>query len=164
MSKRKMIILAAIILLLVVFGIVFRPDEEVEGEREVFLYFSDQEAMYLEPETRVVSEEDILYNTVNELITGPQETSLLKTIPEGVVVKEIILEGNTAEINFNNALLEEHWGGSTGERITIYSIVNTMTQFEEIVEVKILIEGHEIETLGHMDLRQPLTPSRDLIQ
>ena len=49
--------------------------------------------------------------------------------------------------------------------MTIYSIVNTITQFPEIDYAKILVEGKEIETLaGHMDTSVALEPDCNLIK
>ena len=48
--------------------------------------------------------------------------------------------------------------------MTVYSIVNSLTQFEDIEKVQILIAGEEIETLaGHMDLAYPLERDESLI-
>lgn len=45
------------------------------------------------------------------------------------------------------------------------SIVDTLTEFPEVKQVQILIEGKKVETLGgHMDLTQPLTRMNDLLK
>lgn len=157
--------LVVILLLTAVFLAGCDREEEMPAELEVDLYFSDQEAMNLIPEKRVVDTEDLYYNTLRELIAGPSEDSLLKTIPEGTEVEDIDLAEGQAEVSFNQALSERHWGGSSGELMTVYSIVNTLTQFDEIDEVKILIEGQEVESLvGHMDLTDFLVFNEDLVE
>lgn len=166
MFRNKTIIFVFFVFFLIVLAVLLWPFREdlIDEEQEVLLYFSDQEAMYLEAETRRVAADNIFYNTLNELISGPKRDSVFRTLPEEVEVKEISVSENVAIINFSKNFIEQHVGGSTGERITVYSIVNTMNQFDEIDSVKFLVEGEEIETLGHMDLSQPVFPSQDLIQ
>ncbi len=167
MNKRNIFILSIIILVLVSIFIVTRvyKNEELEkrGMRKVDLYFSTQDAMYLASERRTVNIDNLYLNTLKELIKGPESSSLNKTIPEGVIILDIKVKKGNIRINFNRALQKNHWGGSTGERMTVYSIVNTMTQFDTIQKVRILIEGKEIKTLvGHLDLTEPLFENKNL--
>ena len=160
-------ILIALLALLMIF-LVLRPDPEPPvptGEQEVELYFATPDAMYLKPETRIVPGEDFYYEVLGELIAGPQEEGLVRTIPEGTEIREIVRENETAYLDFNNVLRDQHPGGSAGERMTVYSIVNTMTAVPGIQEVYILIEGEEIETLaGHMDLTLNYTFNYDIVE
>ncbi len=132
---------------------------------ELTLYFSTPDAMYLQGEKREIEKSNIYQNTMNELIVGPNDSNLHRTIPENTKILDIEIEDKIAKLNFNNAIIEEHWGGSTGERLTVYSIVNTMTQFEEIDKVFFLIEGETVESLaGHMDLSIALEKNIDIIK
>jgi hypothetical protein len=57
--------------------------------------------------------------------------------------------------------------GSAGdELLAVYAIVNTLTQnFEEIKEVRILLDGREAQTLaGHVDLTMYCTARTDLVK
>ena len=51
-----------------------------------------------------------------------------------------------------------HPGGSLNERLTIYTIVHSLTvNLPAIHAVQILVNGREVDTLaGHVDLRRPL--------
>jgi spore germination protein GerM len=141
-----------------------RP-KNVISEKKVSVYFSTERAMYLAPEKRLVKKDNLFQNTINKLIEGPKDNVLNKTIPDGVKLLGIEVEDGRARINFNRALVDNHWGGSTGERMTVYSIVNTLTQFSEIRRVLILIEGKRVETLvGHMDLSEPLSFNKKIIK
>ena len=57
-------------------------------------------------------------------------------------------------------------GGSTGEILTIYSIVDTLTlNFPEIKDVQILVEGRKKDTIaGHIDITTPLAPDKQIIK
>ena len=69
-------------------------------------------------------------------------------------------------MDFSSALAEDHPGGSTGELITVYSIVDTLlTNFPSQSKVQILIQGKPRETLsGHIDIRKPLSKNTDIIR
>ncbi|HEY8497940.1 MAG TPA: GerMN domain-containing protein, partial [Limnochordales bacterium] len=61
-------------------------------------------------------------------------------------------------------IIERHWGGTTGELLTVYGIVNTLTQLPGIRQVQIVVEGRPVETLaGHVDLTQPLEADPSLV-
>ncbi|WP_018247900.1 GerMN domain-containing protein [Orenia marismortui] len=125
--------------------------------REVKLYFSDKEAQYLLPESRKLKVSNLYQSIVEELIEGPESKNLEITIPSQTRLIDIKLEDGTALVNFSKELKSKHWGGSTGEIITVYSIVNTLTSLEEIDQVRILISGKKIDTLvGHLELDKPL--------
>lgn len=162
------VLISAVIILFTVSRNDF-TDRSGKKEKEILLYFSDDKAMYLQPESRTIvtaSDKKSIYKmTLNELIQGPKKENLKPTIPDGVEIINLQIEGKIIIINFNQALKENHWGGSTGERMTIYSVINTMTQFEDIEKVGFLLEGEEIESLvGHMDLRRPLVRNEQIIQ
>ncbi len=170
-TRQKTILIIVLLLILGAALYISRrdpgPPVDPEAEHEIELFFSTPDAMYLQTETRTVSGEDFYRNVLQELINGPRSEGLRPTIPEGSEVLELEHERQEEilTINFNEDWRLNHWGGSTGERLTIYSIVNTMTSLPEISEVKFLVEGREIESLaGHLDLTTGYNFSEDLIQ
>ena len=67
-------------------------------------------------------------------------------------------------MDFSQDLVKHFVGGSTGEEMLVGSIVNTLTEFPEVKQVQILIEGSPVETIaGHMDLSVPLERMKDLL-
>ncbi|MCK8827649.1 GerMN domain-containing protein [Natroniella acetigena] len=132
---------------------------------EVELYFSDAQAQLLVVETREVRRNNLYQNTVEELIKGPQSEELGVTIPPEAEVIDLEVEDKLAIVDFSQGLVEQHWGGTTGEILTVYSIVTTLAQFDEIEQVQILLEGEEVKTLsGHLKLEQPLEFDPHLIE
>ncbi|MFW5971942.1 MAG: GerMN domain-containing protein [Bacillota bacterium] len=166
--NKKTLILIVLFLLIGLYFIYYSNGVNEQPEdmgNSVKLYFSTKDAMYLKAERHEITSDLKFEETLNELIKGPDSASLNPTIPEGVKVLGLEVDKGTAFINFNRALVENHWGGSTGEIMTVYSIVNTMTQFPEISSVKILIEGEQEETLvGHIDISVPLERDEKIIK
>ncbi len=131
------------------------PTEEMV---EVNLYFSDSQAMYLVLEKRkILKTSTLARHIVNELIKGPVNPDLYPTIPEGTSINEVYIAGDIAYIDLSEEVFKNHPGGSSGELMTVYSIVNTLTEIPPIRSVQILVAGNERESLvGHVDISRPL--------
>jgi len=133
------------------------PVEEVE-KSEVTLYFSDENAQFLVPEKRSIALTDYPEKlAVEELIKGPKSSNLYPTIPQTTKVNGLYISDRVAYIDLSSEIIKDHPGGSTGELLTIYSIVMTLTSFPEIDKVQLLVNGNSGETLvGHIDTTIPL--------
>jgi len=139
------------------------PTEEMV---EVTLYFSDSQAMYLVPEKRkILQTSSLARQAVIELIKGPENSDLYSTIPEGTQINEIYIADDIAYIDLSEEIFKNHPGGSSGELMTVYSIVNTLTEIPPIKGVQILVGGNERESLiGHIDISMPLLRDEDWIK
>jgi spore germination protein GerM len=147
--------------------------------RSVSLYFAeytDTEA-YLTEEIREIQVSKELYkNVVEELIKGPQSDHLYSTIPSNVKVNSVKISEGTATVDFSKEIItnfQEIPHSSTTEVLAIFSIVNTLTEFEEINKVKITIEGKDsgqvdglyIEDFwGHVGIYEEFTRNEDIIK
>ncbi|QGT99594.1 hypothetical protein SYNTR_1001 [Candidatus Syntrophocurvum alkaliphilum] len=152
------------------------PLEPYEDESElitdeVVLYFSDDQAMYLVPEKRMVTgKKNGKYPfpagaIVLELIQGPKSEELRPTIPPETRLLAIDIVNGIAKVDFTEEFRTKHWGGTTGETMTILSIVNSLTELEEIEKVKLLIGGEQIDTLaGHWYLGEPIQRDESIIK
>lgn len=135
---------------------------------QVVLYFSDPSGNYLVPEKRsIAAVEGIARATIDELIKGPGPGSqLLPTIPKGTVLKDInIRPDGLARVDFSKELVANHSGGSLGESLTVYSIVNTLTQFPTVKQVQFLVDGKYVQTIaGHVDVSAAMGRNESLIK
>ena len=147
--------------------------------RSVSLYFAeytDTEA-YLVRETREIQVSKELYkNIVEELVKGPQSDQLYRTIPSNVKVNSVKISEGTAIVDFSKEIItnfQEIPHSSTTEVLAIFSIVNTLTEFEEIKKVKITIEGKDsgqvdgfdIESFwGHVGIYEEFTRDETIIK
>lgn len=137
-----------------------------EAPVKIILYFSDSQAEKLVPEEREVVKgglplEEII---VRELIRGPEKKGLFKTIPESARLLSLSVKDGVAHVNFSREIQTKHWGGSAGEGMTVYSVVNSLTQLEGIKKVQFLVEGRKVESLlGHMDTSEPVGPNKSII-
>lgn len=131
----------------------------------VTLYFANEDASGLEAERRPIrASDDPVERTLAGLLAGPDTPNLFRTIPPGVEVLGYRLEGNTLHVDFSEELRTNHWGGSTGEILTVYSIVNSLTSVPGVELVVITLEGELQETLvGHLILDEPIARDESLI-
>ncbi len=133
--------------------------------RQIVLYFASGDGENLEGEIRSIpSQEGMARATVNQLIAGPQITGLMPTIPAATILEDINIKDGVCIVDFSGELTANHPGGLKNEQLTVYSIVNTLSQFDTIEQVKILVDGLEIDSLaGHVDVSEAMAPYNDLI-
>ena len=158
-------VLIGLIILIILIGLIIvlsqniqiEKENEIEPEEEisdvdmrktmVVLYYKNVETNELEQETRLIDVKQlinepyiILFNLLKET---PQNTKLVSVIPEGTEVNGVQLEQDTLYLDLSKEFIQNHKGGEIEESLTIYSIVNTLTELTEINSVKILIDGQE---------------------
>ena len=119
--------------------------EEVNYETKVKLYFSDATSGIISSEERIIDARKLIDNpymyVLNLLIEGPESEGLKSEIPEGTKVNSAIFNNGTLKID-----LSEEFLNSSGTN-PIYSIVNTMYEFNEINNIKFTINGEEKDGL-----------------
>ncbi|MCK4546300.1 MAG: GerMN domain-containing protein [Candidatus Eisenbacteria sp.] len=96
--------------------------------------------------------------TVIALARGPLANGA-PAIPRETTVEGVFLDSEGClYLDLGRELRAFHWGGVSGEWMTISSILRTLgASFPEIRSVRFLEEGHPMETLtGHLDLTRRL--------
>ena len=146
--------------------------------QKVSLYFAtytDTDAYLAEEIREITASKELYKNIIEELIKGPESNNLYPTIPSNVEVYSVEISDSTATVDFSKEIItnfEEIPHSSTTETLAIYSIVNTLTEFEQINKIKITIEGKdsgEIDGLyiedfwGHIGIYEEFTRNEDLI-
>jgi spore germination protein GerM len=105
----------------------------------------------------------ILKYTLYELIKGPQpsEENLGSVLPPSTKINKVSIEEGVAVIDFNEALLTDHPGGTLGGVITIQALVFTASQFDSIDGVLVTVGGEPWDD-GHFIWDTPVY-ERDLL-
>lgn len=129
----------------------YTPQEELSDDQIrktiISLYFKQIESNTLVAEAKCIDVKD-LYNDpytylINMLIAGPESEKLESAIPEGTKVNSCILKGNVVFVDLSKEFIENAPAGLEEESLIIYSVVNTLTELNEISGVKFLINGEE---------------------
>jgi len=135
----------------------------VEQKISVKLFFlaPDQPALLIE-DREVAYSADLarqVRTVVEELVKGPQK-GLVGTLPaETKVIDSFVTSAGTAYVDLSKEAAQKHPGGSKGELLSVYSVVNSLTaNFPAVKRVQIVVEDRQVPTLaGHVDLTRPLS-------
>ncbi|MEN6328362.1 MAG: GerMN domain-containing protein, partial [Syntrophomonas sp.] len=146
------------------------PTDPSQGEaKTITLYFGNKDATAVVPESRTInispntSNEDFIKIVLDELIKGPENINLFRTIPKEVKVKSVMLKDNIAYVDFSEEMHTKHWRGAAGESMTINSIVNTLTEYDYIAEVKMTVEGEPL-AIEHIVADEPIGRNESMIE
>ena len=95
---------------------------------------------------------------VRALLTVGPGGDIFSVIPRGTKLISLQVESGLATLDLSHEFTDDFHGGSDQESIALGSLVRTLTQFENIDRVQILVEGRKVSTLGgHFVLTEPLT-------
>lgn len=160
---KKWLLLAVLILIALGLWYISSQPESVN----LTVYFGDDNAEFLEKEIRRVQlspGQSQLAAVVQELIRGPQEPGHAKTIPEGTKLLGLEVKDGVAWVNFSREIQTKHWGGSAGEILTTFSVVNSLTEFKEVKAVQFQVEGQVYDSIwGHGITDEPIYRNSDMI-
>jgi len=174
--KKIVFVMILVVLLVIIGGLVYikfnkkveigqekeiTPLEEVTEEQErqtmISLYYTNIEGNSLAPEARRVDVKELIenpYKTLVEfLIQKPKNEKLGSSIPEGTRVNNAVLENGVVKIDLSKEFIENQKGDIQKANLSIYSIVNTLTELNEVNSVKILIDGEEGKSFNNIDLK-----------
>lgn len=146
-------------------------DSEISAETTEYailtLYFANEEETDLVIEERVVEvnanqtrEKTIL----EQLIAGPVEKGRKRTIPMETKIRDVTTTSDgTCYVNLSEDFVLKHNGGERAELLTIYSIVNSLCELEQVDKVQFLIEGKKLDELkGNLQFKTPFTAVNSL--
>ncbi len=146
--------------------VVFDADALTEDESNVTLYFSDMNAEYLAREIRRVKvpRGELLEKIVlTELIAGPKGNGG-RTIPPETKIRSIETKDMVCFVNLSSEFVTKNNVGIAAEQLTIYSIVNSLTELSNIDKVQFLIEGEKKDVYHHMIFNEPIARDISMIQ
>ena len=136
-------------------------------EMKIKVYYPDESGLRLvgvNREIEISAQDDKYKAAVEAVMTPPKEKNLTSVIPNNSSLISVKVKDGTAVVNLDKKIKNGFSGGSTGEEFLIGSVVNTLTEFKEVKNVKFLIDGQEVETLsGHMDLSEPVERMNNLM-
>ena len=152
MRKRWMALLCCVLLIL---GCAcLGTAEEEPAETPYILYFQERELQAAAgsgalrkvgarlTETAGMSDEEIAEILMIELLAGPVDETLKRTIPAGTTLSSLEVEGTRAYVDLSST-----YGMLSGVALTLadQSIALTLTQLPGILSVKITVLGQELE-------------------
>ena len=111
----------------------------------ITLFYGDEGNEKMVTEQRQISfnpEDDKYKLALIELIKGPNNQNYMANIDPKTIVYGTIRQDTSLIVDFSEEF--NRFNGTMAEIIGIGSVVNTLTTFEEIKKVKILVEGEDL--------------------
>lgn len=129
----------------------YTPQEELTEEQTrqtmVTLYYENKETKALMPEARLIDARLLSKNPyltlINMLIQEPKSDKLQSAIPEGTKINKTELKGDVVYVDLSIEFIQNQEQNIEQQSLSIYSIVNTLTELTEVNAIKILIDGKE---------------------
>lgn len=143
-------------------------DPEKTEWQTITLYFSDRSGSKLVTEQRSIEVKQSLsleYQIVEQLIVGPDKKMLKSTIPKDTEIRDIKTEEGICYVNLSGDFIDDRVSGISSELVTIYSVVNSLTELNYVNKVQFLIEGEKINTTGNnIDFSKPFDRNTSIIK
>lgn len=141
---------------------VHPPQVEEAGVLLVTLFFATPDGLSLAREAREIEDcadtGECAAAVVEELVNGPVG-DLSPTLPPGSVIHAVTFHGETAVVDLGKEFVDGLSGGSHGEMMAVYSIVDSLAfNFPMVKKVQFLLNGEPVASAGHLDLTAPLLP------
>lgn len=135
-------------------------------DTSVTLYFADAEGRFLLPEqrsTEPLDEVQIPQYILEQLIAGTTRRGYGNLIPEGTKLLSVKTENGLCTVDFSPEFLTNSPQTHSLERLTIYSIVNSLTELETVDSVQILADGETVEYYFRMSLAEPFVRDETML-
>jgi hypothetical protein len=133
------------------------------------LFYVAEDGLSLNEIEREVPYAEQAVDQAREIVTAqlsPVGDPFVSAIPTGTALRAIfITPQGDAFVDLSPQVSGGHPGGSLGELLTVYTIVDALTtNLPAVRAVQILIGGKEADTLaGHVDIRRPLPKNTALV-
>lgn len=127
--------------------------------RRLRLYFASSDGRWLESEYHSLSLDDdsaLERYVMEELLRGPNDPALHSAIPAGTELLSCRTEGGVCTVDLSGEFLENRPDTALGERLAVWSIVNSLTTLSDVDSVRVLCQGETIDTYVYRSLAEPL--------
>ncbi len=130
------------------------------------IYFIDPLTGLMIPENRTVSinNNQLIESVMESIKAGPKNKKLISPLDELVRVESVTFEGKVCYINLNRVFIDNPVWNRQDKGLVIASIVNTLTELEQVQSVQFLIDGKPIgEVTGDSKLGDVFKRNETLI-
>ena len=130
---------------------------------ETRLYFVDAEMLRLVPVKTSIPEgstERMAQRVLDELVDGRDSNyKIRRVIPKIKGGLKASVNGETVCVDISRAVADSHPEGRDLEVLTIYQIVNSLTELDGVKTVKFTIDGvTQRDFMGYIDMRETFVP------
>ncbi len=141
--------------------------QEPTEKKTITIYYGNSNADAVvaeEKEIEIGKESQIERLVFEELQKTPITQGLHSTIPMGTKLISAVTEGGICTLDLSKEFVDNSPGGSAGEAMTLYSIINSLTELPDINKVQFLIEGQKQEVYIHAVFDEPFERNEEIIK
>ena len=139
-----------------------RGDEiNIESDNDsatvIRLYFANSKKDSLVMEYRTVNITDtqpVEQYIITELIKGPKGKDNARLLAQDTEVLSVETTDGTCYVNFKQGFIDKNAASKDEARLIIYSVVNSLTERDNVKNVQFLIEGKKTEKFGDMNISE----------
>lgn len=148
------------------YGILREFNLNEEKKVVIQMYFPDENREYLIPYKKeiILKSGDMLGKNLLEEIIKESNEKGYAVIPKRTKFLSYSEDKGIATIDLSKEFIKNHMRSTTEETMTIYSIVNSLTELENITGVLFLIEGKKTEYFGDYEFDKPFARDENLIK
>lgn len=145
---------------------IMSDDYESYSEQSITVYFADMDNRYLMSETRrmVAGEnESVERYVIDQLIGGPVSYDKRSVMPAGSELIFVEVQDGLCTVGFSELFMINRPSTEAEERMTVYAIVNSLTELDGIDRVLIKSGSDELGLYRYMFLNEPLLRAEGVI-
>lgn len=99
---------------------------------------------------------------INQLIKGPEKEGYYRTVSSKIKVLSVVTANNICYVDFDENFLTEQ--SQVAAKMVIYSIVNSLSELDEIHKVQLSVKGETSVEYGDISLAHPFIRNLDMIE
>lgn len=130
-------------------------EDNKDDASKLLLYFENEAGTAIVPVTKYVGGQADAFAAMSELVKGPGQGGLKSVFPEGTELLGVTVDDSgIASINFSKEL-ETVKDKPEQEKALFRSIILTLMQFDNVDEVRILVDGKEYSSTSQTTMATP---------
>ncbi|SEG10335.1 Sporulation and spore germination [Caloramator fervidus] len=127
----------------------------------IILYYPDASNKLKAEERKTFLNASLERTIIEELIKGPKTLGYKNPFPKGTKLISVSKKDDLIIVNLSKEFIKNHPGGKVNEELTVFSLVNSLTEIPGIRKVLIRVNGKTYDTLkGNVSINVPLMRNR----
>jgi len=128
------------------------------------VYYANADGSALVGEERIIKGSHKYLETFLELMKPPINPGLVRLVPETTKVNKISDKDGNIDLDLSKNFIDDRFKSDLMDILLVHSIVNTLTEFNEINTVTFYIDGEKGTVLGQLDISGPIFRDESLNQ
>lgn len=142
-------------------------DDSIDKLRtELTLYYTDSQRRYLighNISVNLAAQENVVSYLVEQLLTAPQGLGLVSPLPSSTRLLSCRIADGLCTLDLSQEFDQNAFAQSYAQRTTLLSLVNTLTQLEQIDRVEFYLEGNLMARYQELTISKALVYDESII-